>query len=828
MRRRHPALLLALAFAAGILASDSCRGWAASSGLPAATVATAAAALAAPLALISRRFRAGLALAALLGWARGLGGAPPPLDSTAAFEAISVWSGRVAGARPGGFRLESVRGHPPVVAAVALPGRIDVAADGGAPPIGARVAVAGRLDVIEGRRNPGLPDPRLLARRDRVVARLRADAAPRVLAAPDLAGRCAARLARGRAAFAAREDALYAPDVAAYLRALFLGDRSLLDPALRWDFRDTGTAHLLALSGQHVVLIALLVERAVAFAGTPFGLRAPACLAALALYLALVGAPASIARAGVALAAYLLARPLRRRFDAGNGLGLALLVLLALDPEDLWDAGLTLSFGATAGLIFLLPILRDRLFPRSPRRLGFLVDPLRVTLAASWPLVPLEAALFGAVPVAGPIANLLLVPATSLLLALHVAVLALSSVPWDLLFLPSPGPDAAAAASLLARATLAAVRASARALPPPFVVPAAWAPFAALYALATVALIRPPRALRGVHALLLPIAALVAVGIPTRAPLRVTLFDVGQGDAILVEAGASRVLVDAGPRWSGWDAGARVVAPALRAAGIRRLDALVLSHGDADHCGGAAAVLDAVPARVLFEPDADAAPRTRTHAGVRDAAARGGAASRTLAAGDRLRLAPRGAPRAGERGSASIAAARVLHPPRSPAVAPAQAHGNARSIVLDVALGSVHVLLTGDLPAEEEARLVAAGGAPRGAILKVAHHGSRGSSAEAFLAAVRPPAALVSAGARNRYGHPHPEALARLEAVGARVLRTDRDGALVIEADGARAIARGTLDDAPRWALVFLAPDDPHPIGPLPRAPAAAALPACD
>ncbi len=173
-------------------------------------------------------------------------------------------------------------------------------------------------------------------------------------------------------------------------------------------------------------------------------------------------------------------------------------------------------------------------------------------------------------------------------------------------------------------------------------------------------------------------------------------------------------------------------------------------------------------------------------------------------------------------------AARVLHPPRSAGPPPREPHGNARSIVLDLSLGNVHVLLTGDLPAEEEARLAAAGGVPRGALLKVAHHGSRGSSAEPFLAAARPPAALVSAGARNRYGHPHPETLARLDAVGSRVFRTDRDGALTLETDGARAIVRSALGAAPPLRLVFLAPDDPRPAGPLPRAPVAAPPTACD
>jgi len=841
---RYPALAAAIPFALGILAGGSQEagrivgpgGVGVGPRIAAASLVGLALVPAASFGTTSRL--AGACAAFALGVVRAAEGAPPPLAAAARYASDSLWIGRVGVARPGGFRLDGVR---PVEGAGGLdqssgefrenaprariPGLVDVFVPGDSPPpaFGSIVLVRGALETIESRRNPGLPDPRQLARRDRVVARLRAREPARAVAAPGSAARFAASVAAWRERFAARQDALYPADAAAFLRALFLGDRTLLDPALRADFRDTGAAHLLALSGQHVVLVAMLIARGLTFLRIPRRLHLPASLLALGAYLVLVGAPSSIARAGVVIALILVAAPLRRRSEPGNVLGVALLVLLALNPSGLWDAGLTLSFAATAGLVFLLPIVRERFLPDARGPIRHVIEAIRVTIAATWPLVPLEGAYFGAIPVVGVATNILLVPATGLLLALHVAVLALSVLPFEALGLPSPARDLAATTALLSHGTVAAVRAFARILPPPVAVPAAWLPFAALFAVVSVLVLFPPRAFRGAVWLAAPLVALVLVAAPSRPPLRITVFDVGQGDAILVEGSAARVLVDAGPAWSRWDSGERVVVPALRARGVRTLDALVLSHGDADHCGGAAAVLDALRVTSLFEPDPSAAPRSRIHARAREAAARAGTPDRALAEGDSIFLGGR---RRALR--APTATACVLHPPRGGPRAGLAPGGNERSIQLDVACGRVHVFLTGDLPTEEEARLFREGLLPRGAILKVAHHGSRGSTGAAYLGALRPPAALISVGAKNRYHHPHPLLLERLAASRATILRTDDGGALVVESDGTRAIIRASLAAAPALRLVYLAPDDPRIAGPIPRAPVSAEPPAYD
>jgi competence protein ComEC len=205
---------------------------------------------------------------------------------------------------------------------------------------------------------------------------------------------------------------------------------------------------------------------------------------------------------------------------------------------------------------------------------------------------------------------------------------------------------------------------------------------------------------------------------------------------------------------------------------------------------------------MMIEPDPAAAPRSRIHGEARAIAIEREVALDSLRAGDRLAL------------GAGVSA-RVLHPRRGSHVAGGEANGNERSIALEIEAERFRLLMAGDLGAAAESRLADLSLA-HGTMLKVAHHGSRGSTPESMLAALEPPVALISVGERNRYGHPHPDVLARLSRAGAHVMRTDERGALSFETDGVRAVVRGHIP-GPSHALVYDAGGKPRRVGALAR-----------
>ena len=583
---------------------------------------------------------------------------------------------------------------------------------------------------------------------------------------------------RLRARLLTRLDGALPPLQAGLLKALVLGDRSGLTPEMNQAFLASGTYHILAISGLNVSLLA----------GALFGLlrvlraspRVAALLAAALVtgYAGLAGAGASVVRAAVMADAFLLAVVLDRRADLLNSLALSALLLLWWNPRYLADVGFQLTFLATLGIVLVVPRC-DRALGSLPRWLRWPLASVTMTLAASLMTLPILAQAFNRVAPVGILANLPIVPLSGLITGCGTAAsAALAAVPGGV-------PELNRGCGWLAEVLFATARWFA-ALPWSTVTvytPTAGmlAAYYAAVACGLVALLGRRRrwrlALAGAGcACLLALAVQLAVRLEgPRDPgrIRLTMLDVGQAEAILVELpGHHRILVDAGGvSPGGFDLGARVVTPFLLHEWIGALDALVLTHPEADHIAGAVSILRSFPVAEVWSGDA---PETSVDfLWVQEVLRRQRIPHRIVSwASPSVRW--------GE------AAVEVLHPrPRRPMPPPLAAGGSERSneasVVLGISLGGQTALLTGDIGRLGEETLVARGRSLRAQVLKVAHHGSRTSSSPAFLDAVRPEVALVSAGRHNRFRHPHPEVVARLQDRGAQLLRTDLDGAITLE-----------------------------------------------
>lgn len=541
--------------------------------------------------------------------------------------------------------------------------------------------------------------------------------------------------------------------------ATLLADGTRLPRDVNTAFRQTGLYHMLSVSGFHLVVLggaAMLLLSLLRVGAAASGAGA---LAVVWLYVAFLGFPDPALRSAVAFSGFVLARWTGRRAHAGNALGLGGAVLVLLDPNSPFQTGVQLTMVATASLIWLAPGLDALVLPRrGPGWVRSLLRGATASLAATLATAPVLAWSTGLVPWIGIPMGLLASGFFSAGFLASLIVVAMGALPeaWSLGF--------AGAADLCSRAVLEiALRSGAWEdgwfqVPRPAVVSMVlWFVALGLVASCAAGVAARRRALVGL-ALLAPFL-LWKESEPTEGPLVLIFLAVGQGDATLVQVpGAGDWLVDGGPKTFGphpRDAGQEIVVPALRALRVGSLEGVVVTHPDLDHWGGVPAIGEVVPVTVLVEP---APPNPEPSEGwnhSRGEIIAGGTVPRGLAFGQRIPL--------GSFGGLVCLAPGLLdqYPSR-----------NAASLVLSVRWGKARALLAGDAETWTEDRMLASGADLRADLLKVGHHGSKGSSGATFLRAVRPRWAVISCGTRNRYGHPHDQALDRLRQEGARILDT--------------------------------------------------------
>lgn len=538
---------------------------------------------------------------------------------------------------------------------------------------------------------------------------------------------------------------------AGVLSALAIGDQGSI-PAAQWQvFTRTGVNHLMSISGLHITMLAGLsftlsywLWRRSAYLTLRLPARQAAVLAGLfvaVIYALLSGYGVPAQRTVYMLGTVAAALWLSRNIAPSQLLSVALIVVLLLDPWAVIAPGFWLSFGAV-GLIFY--ITANRLGQRH-----WLYEYGRIQWAMSIGLIPPLLAMFQQISLVSPLANAFAIPLVSFVVVPLTLLGALLPLDW-LLQLAHLIMEVCMLALEWLNSMPAAVWEQHA--------PPLWSTVVGIFGVLWILLPRgfPSRWLGII--LLLPMF-LIKPDTPVTGGASLIIFDVGQGLAVAVQTSNHALLYDAGPLFnSEANSGNRILIPALRGMGISQLDKLILTHNDADHTGGALSVMQAMPVTDLLSSLPDGSPVL-------------------LQANQNHHCSD------GQSWNWDGVEFELLHPDLA-SYAEDKSKNNDRSCVLRISTGKNSLLLTGDIEKNAERRLLEIHPDKLEAtMLVVPHHGSKSSSTAAFVEAVHPRYAVFTAGYRNHFGHPKEEVLGRYRAIGSELLRSDEDGAILVEMD---------------------------------------------
>jgi len=548
--------------------------------------------------------------------------------------------------------------------------------------------------------------------------------------------------------------------------ALALGRGEDLDPEVREAYRRGGTYHLLVFSGMQIAFVAGLIALIFRWLGRP----RPADWILLAIALLappFAGHDPSVSRSATMIGVWAASRILGRPTPVENLLFVSAAIRLLWSPGELTEPGFALTYGATGGLILIGRAFASRFKSAIGRALA-------MSAGAELGTAPITALFFHQIVLGSSVVTVILSPLLTLMLALSAGVSAAAGAAPDLSLIILETIGRLDHLAVLFNELVADRVGIARPVAAP---PAALV--ASAFLMGVTALIFRPRALGGFMAaiclIVVPVSAFATGHFRSQVPtFQMEVLDVGQGDAILIREGRTAILVDGGGRRGDPFFTRNVLLPLLADRGALRLDAIILTHPDPDHCAGLPPLIRTLDVGELWI----SAWHLRHPCGQElfDAAARKRV---PVFAAERIE-------------SRTIGGIPLLlnqaDPPfrRSP--------WNNSSLVLSFARHGRTFLLAGDIERTAELELLEDGVPLRADVLKVAHHGSRTSGSPRFLDAVGPKIALISCGWNNPFGHPAPETLEELEGRGATVFRTDEDGSIRIRLHGAAMLVEREID----------------------------------
>lgn len=560
-------------------------------------------------------------------------------------------------------------------------------------------------------------------------------------------------------------------ETAPIAKALLLGYKQDLEGASKQAFARAGLSHIMAVSGLHVGFIIAPFWFVIPFFwskkyGRVLGLVA--LILILYSYAGITGFSASVVRASVMAGLLTFGKLFNKSPNSINLTGVAAIVLLTINPAQLFEVGFQLSFSAVLIILLVLPVIQHAL----PYwlRLRWYAKPLMViivSIVVQLGLYPVQVFYFGEVSLISPLANALFVPLLGLVVPFALLCVFVSSVfPIFGAWLNVPAEffligmnNFVSFSSILDWAWMKASLPSLLLFPFWMVLIffiASWRTQQIRWKWLTVTLF---------------LFGVVQVdGIITKLEkpeLKVTVFDVGQGDAALVETpNGKQILIDAGVWSPGYDSGESIILPHLKEVGIDKLEAVILSHPHADHIGGILSLINGIEIGKIYNSGYEY--DSNLYKNYLALARSKRIEIESIKAGDKIEIDPS-----------------LLILVLGPEGQKFNSDPNQHSIVLNIVYGESEFLFTGDAGEDQEKRLIENYGDLLDTdFLKVGHHGSRTSSERAFLKEVTPEIAVISLAERNRFRHPHPEAIQRIQETGTELYFTSRDKALIFKSDG--------------------------------------------
>ncbi|MFC1563303.1 DNA internalization-related competence protein ComEC/Rec2 [candidate division KSB1 bacterium] len=644
---------------------------------------------------------------------------------------------------------------------------------------GDRLAAGGLLIDFRPRRNPGEVDFRAYYHKQGIFAELRLPEGREVVFRHGNYGNSILRkiIFPLKTSFSGTFEELHSGMHLEFMKAIVLGERSGLDREILEEFRDSGTIHILAVSGLHIGFVVLIFSSILMLFNVPKLRILPFFMIfIIVFYMILTGARPPVMRAGIFMILYYISIIAQRRRDILNLLGSTAFILLIIDPNDLLDPGFQLSFAAVLGIIFSYKELKSQLMEsESPvkkslmKRIGsHVLFTFFISFGAVLGTAIISAYHFNRIVPGAIILNLAAVPLAGMIVCLGFIELIFGSFSvivggifsnttemlMDILFFLN---------GLFSKTAFLRIDVGHR--------EAVWTVFSVIFVLSVYFMFRYEIKKKK---LIIPILVCVFLvwGKWLALPdpnAKIAFIDVGQGDATLISMpDKTNWLIDGGGSIEDYSSGERHVLPFLRWNGIRRLNGVFITHFNRDHYGGILEILKAVKCDTLYfssKPDLNNSELIELN----DMIIERRIPVRILKTGDIIQ----------RNNTYNIV---ILSPDQN--TFRDSRDLNEASLVIKLNYGSVSFLFTGDIGYQTEKNLLQYGKYLKSDVLKVAHHGSKNSSSSEFLDLVGPEYSVIHVGRFNSFGHPSEEAVARLKNAGSELLRTDESGAIIFSTDG--------------------------------------------